>query len=503
MRNRRAAGDHSDPAGVLPGLGDPPPADPGDPPVLMDDLRSAEDETMVDIRPVPGEPEETPLAAVPPEAVPPPAGEEDLPPGSGGIPPGPEGPAVPGEPPPGPPRAGRGTTIALIAGLFVAIVVTGVLGTIAVLMTREPDLPLGADPPSRLATPIHFAPVTGVRAAPCPGAEAVLDDAGTTCYQVARGVTVTSVVRISTVAAQDGTYAVRVVPAPDSRARLADLIKDTLNQQLAVVVDDKVVTAPRVAQPMTQDSLSIAGLSKETAEALMSRLLGGVGTVTGSGAPTPTPSCPPTGVPGTGTTGDPGTGTTGDPGTGTTGNPGTGTTGNPGTGTTGDPGTGTTGTPGTGTTGGQGTGGTIGDPGAGTVGGSPVCPPTAATTAAPPPGGVTTGVPSGPPATGVPSAPASQPGSVPLVPPGATHTPGTGTGATPAGKGAQPAGSASPHATGVSARGPRRTLDPRFSSCKQAHAANYGPYTKGVHPEYDWYVDGDHDGVACERGDIT
>ncbi|MFC4585019.1 excalibur calcium-binding domain-containing protein [Sphaerisporangium corydalis] len=347
------------------------------------------------------------------------------PPDPGGPPAGPGGPGAPGGPPGrpgGPPRAARSTTIALIAGLFVVIVVTGVLGTIAVLMTREPGLPLGAKPPAHLATPIHFAPVTGVRPAPCPGAEAVLDDAGTTCYQVAPGVTVTSVVKVETVADKDGTYAVRVVLAPESRRRLADLTRDALNQLLAVVVDDKVVTAPRVAQAITEDSLSIAGLTKETADGLMNRLLGTGGAVTGTGTPTPgvtgpSPSAPQTGQPVTPPT-----------------------------------------TPAT-----------------------PISP--AATGASP----------------GAPSGSASQPGSVPLVPSGATHTPGAGGQTTP-----DAGASASPRtrATGVSTRS-KRPPDPRFATCRQAHAAGYGPYTKGVHEEYSWYVDGDHDGVACERGDIT
>lgn len=39
--------------------------------------------------------------------------------------------------------------------------------------------------------------------------------------------------------------------------------------------------------------------------------------------------------------------------------------------------------------------------------------------------------------------------------------------------------------------------DPQFSSCKEAKAAGYGPYQKGE-PEYEWYRDGDGDGVTCE-----
>ena len=39
--------------------------------------------------------------------------------------------------------------------------------------------------------------------------------------------------------------------------------------------------------------------------------------------------------------------------------------------------------------------------------------------------------------------------------------------------------------------------DPQFPSCKQAKAAGYGPYQKGE-PEYEWYRDGDGDGITCE-----
>lgn len=41
-------------------------------------------------------------------------------------------------------------------------------------------------------------------------------------------------------------------------------------------------------------------------------------------------------------------------------------------------------------------------------------------------------------------------------------------------------------------------LDPRFDTCSAAKAAGYGPYVKGVDPEYEWYRDGDADGIVCE-----
>jgi len=40
--------------------------------------------------------------------------------------------------------------------------------------------------------------------------------------------------------------------------------------------------------------------------------------------------------------------------------------------------------------------------------------------------------------------------------------------------------------------------DPRFSTCREAKAAGYGPYYRGKDPEYHWYRDADNDGVVCE-----
>ncbi|WP_433474128.1 excalibur calcium-binding domain-containing protein [Spirillospora sp. CA-142024] len=45
---------------------------------------------------------------------------------------------------------------------------------------------------------------------------------------------------------------------------------------------------------------------------------------------------------------------------------------------------------------------------------------------------------------------------------------------------------------------PDSDLDPRFDTCKEANAHDYGPYVKGEDPEYDWYVDRDHDGIDFE-----
>ncbi|MFD0478184.1 hypothetical protein ACFQ0B_65910 [Nonomuraea thailandensis] len=56
----------------------------------------------------------------------------------------------PEEPPPadpGEPTASRLTTIVLIVSLVLVVLIAGVLGTVAVLMTKSPDMPLLGAPP--------------------------------------------------------------------------------------------------------------------------------------------------------------------------------------------------------------------------------------------------------------------------------------------------------------------------------------------------------------------
>ncbi|GAA3205878.1 excalibur calcium-binding domain-containing protein [Nonomuraea roseoviolacea] len=183
-------------------------------------------------------------------------------------------PAVPGEP-----QASRLTTIVLIVSLVLVVVIAGVLGTVAVLMTRSPDAPLlGGVPPQRLRTPIHFAPIREQKPAPCPGAEAALDDRQTTCYLLEDGVTVEAVQRIEPVREKDGTYSVRVAIAPKFKDKVVELIDEmaATERQIAVVLLPRtVVAAPVVTQTMNGDSLSIAGYTRQEAEALVARLLGG------------------------------------------------------------------------------------------------------------------------------------------------------------------------------------------------------------------------------------
>ncbi|MEU5863958.1 excalibur calcium-binding domain-containing protein [Nonomuraea sp. NPDC047529] len=193
--------------------------------------------------------------------------------------------APPAEPEePAEPRASRLTTIVLTVSLVLVVAVAGVLGTVAVLMTRSPNSPLlGGAPPQRLATPLHFAPVKETKTAPCPGEPAVLDEQQTTCYLLEDGVTVGAVQRIEAVRGSDGSYSVRIAVAPVFKDRLVRLIDELqpTQRQLAIVLAPEgeqtpktVLAAPVVTQSMDGDSLSIVGLTKEDADALVTRMLG-------------------------------------------------------------------------------------------------------------------------------------------------------------------------------------------------------------------------------------
>jgi hypothetical protein len=309
----------------------------------------------------------------------------------------------PEEPPPADPgeaKASRLTTIVLIVSLVLVVLVAGVLGTVAVLMTKSPDSPLlGGVPPQRLAVPVHFAPVKETKPAPCPGDPAVLDAEQRTCYLLEDGVTVLSVQQVEPVREKDGLYSVRIAIAPAFKERLVQLIDELVpeQRQVAIVLAPEqpdqpktVLAAPIVTQSMDGDSMSIAGFTKEEADALVTSLLG----------------APPTG---TSPSTDPSTGPTAGPSTPAT----TGPTGGPGP----------------------------------------------------------TGAPTGGPT-------------------GSTGTTGT------AGPGTNRPGATSP------ATGARRTPDKRYASCKEAVAAGDGPYSKGTHEEYAWYVDVDGNGVACNSGDM-
>ena len=85
-------------------------------------------------------------------------------------------------------------------------------------------------------------------------------------------------------------------------------------------------------------------------------------------------------------------------------------------------------------------------------------------------------------------------GRPPALPePGPQPTIASNTGGPPPGSGPKPAPNPTPGRSTATSK-----LDPQFDTCGQATDAGYGPYHQGQDPEYDWYKDGDGDGVNCE-----
>lgn len=81
-----------------------------------------------------------------------------------------------------------------------------------------------------------------------------------------------------------------------------------------------------------------------------------------------------------------------------------------------------------------------------------------------------------------------------LPAPGPQPTIASNTGGPPPGSTPKP--TPTPAQTKPSSSG---SLDPRFGTCREAIAAGYGDYVRGVDPEYYWYTDRDSDGIVCER----
>jgi len=106
-------------------------------------------------------------------------------------------------------------------------------------------------------------------------------------------------------------------------------------------------------------------------------------------------------------------------------------------------------------------------------------------------------------AEGSPTGSPTDPAGSPTDPAGQPTDP-AGQPTTPAGQptGGTPTGAGTPGDTTGNPTGGDAALNPKYDTCRQAKAAGYGPYTKGLHPEYAWYPDLDNNGVACNSADL-
>jgi len=151
-----------------------------------------------------------------------------------------------------------------------------------------PSAAVGQHGPVKLVTPIRLMPVVSASAGACEtgGYPGTLSDATTTstyCYHVDSAQAM-SVSELAEIEVQQITAAGSKVPVgweveltflDSDKAAFTHVTAVTVNRQLAVVVDGKVVTAPVVGEPLTTGHFAIINsFSQQSANSLLDQLTG-------------------------------------------------------------------------------------------------------------------------------------------------------------------------------------------------------------------------------------
>lgn len=195
----------------------------------------------------------------PPPGPPPPAGPP-LPPG----PPPPPGPYDPYRPPYGlPPPYGRrrsNATVTVVIALAVVVAATLVTAAIVLKPGKHDEL-------ARAARPLLIQQVIVSSAGGCAGGAGgagVPSLDGTRCYQLAAGLTVTEFERVDVVTSGDGGWVIRLDLLPPDALIFERLTARVYQEspprnQLALVVDGKVISSPAVQGPIPGGKVQITG----------------------------------------------------------------------------------------------------------------------------------------------------------------------------------------------------------------------------------------------------
>ncbi|MBC6457726.1 SecDF P1 head subdomain-containing protein [Actinomadura sp. HBU206391] len=174
-----------------------------------------------------------------------------------------------------PPRRDR---TALIVGIAAGVFVVVVLIVVAVIIVISRS---GPDEPNRLRSPLGIQPVTEVTPGACTDGSGVPDVDGTQCYRLAPGMTVTRLEKLEAALAKNGAgWQVLIELGPADSGAFGSLTRQVATEQpprnqLALVVDGKVLSAPSVQEPITGGEIQITTGSSGTrqdAERLVSRL---------------------------------------------------------------------------------------------------------------------------------------------------------------------------------------------------------------------------------------
>jgi hypothetical protein len=180
-----------------------------------------------------------------------------------------------------PPRRGRRTVLIVVVAAVsaIAVVVTMfivITATVNHFIPRETSREPVAKPPASL----RLQPVLDVKPPPCTGTD-LLNTAGTTCFRLAEGTTVRQAMRAEAgVDSDTGQWLIQVTLSPADAAAFSELtsrlaVEPPPRNQLAVLIDGKIISAPVVEEPIPGGEVHISGgLTRESATTLAQRLNG-------------------------------------------------------------------------------------------------------------------------------------------------------------------------------------------------------------------------------------
>jgi hypothetical protein len=172
-------------------------------------------------------------------------------------------PPYPQPPYPAPVPPARHGNRALVIGLAAGFLVLLVLAAVIVVLATS-----GGGSPGKVRGTLQFRKVLAVTNAACPAGqpERTPSAKGDACYQLGDGMTITRVKGIELRPPEGGNpgFTVQISLRPEDAGRLGTLTGEVAREQqprnqLAVVADGKVASAPQVLEPITGGTVMISG----------------------------------------------------------------------------------------------------------------------------------------------------------------------------------------------------------------------------------------------------
>ena len=163
-----------------------------------------------------------------------------------------------------PPGSGRKTLVLLAGGSVALLVVAMITILVAGLAFWRSSEPVPADPAAKsysgtLAVPLRIVPVTGVTEGGCSGGGTPGRTVEDGCFTLGTGgMTVVVAERVNT-ALRNDEWLVDVRFSSDDTVAFRALTAQNVGKRLALVVEGSVLTAPSVAEPITDGRLQITG----------------------------------------------------------------------------------------------------------------------------------------------------------------------------------------------------------------------------------------------------